>query len=45
MATTEMKSQTFVELLNVNKENIENAVNWKLDNRTGYPIPEFTVTI
>ncbi len=42
---TEMKSQTFVELLNANKANIENAVNWKLDNRTGYPIPEFTVTI
>ena len=42
---TEMKSQTFVELLNANKANIENAVNWKLDKKTGYPIPEFTVTI
>ena len=44
-AEAEMKSQTFVDLLNTNKSGIDGAVNWKLDNKTGYPILDFTVVI
>ena len=41
----EMKSQTFVDLLNTNKSGIDGAVNWKLDSKTGYPVLDFTVVI
>ena len=41
----EMKSQTFVDLLNTNKSGIDGAVNWKLDSKTGYPVLDFTVTL
>ena len=41
----EMKSQTFVDLLNTNKSGIDGTVNWKLDNKTGYPVLDFTVVI
>ena len=41
----EIKSQTFVDLLNTNKSSIDGAVNWKLDSKTGYPILDFTVVI
>ena len=41
----EMKSQTFVDLLNTNKSGIDGTVNWKLDNKTGYPVLDFTVTL
>ena len=41
----EMKSQTFVDLLNTNKSGIDGAVNWKIDSKTGYPVLDFTVVI
>lgn len=41
---SEMKSKTFVDLLNSNKSEIDEAIQWKSDSKTGFPTLDFTIT-